>query len=163
MTSTNPNRTASASTPRPRRWAWVGLILALALSSTPDAWAADGGLERRPSPPGANVYIISPSAGETVNSPVLIQFGLSGMGVAPAGIEKKGTGHHHLLIDTDLPENLSLPIAADAQHRHFGGGQTEATVELSPGKHTLQLLLGDDRHVPLDPVVASEKIEILVE
>jgi len=109
------------------------------------------------------VYLISPASGETVSSPVLVQFGLRGMGIAPAGVEKAGTGHHHLLIDTDLPADMSLPIAADDRHRHYGGGQTETVLELSPGPHTLQLLLGDERHIPLDPPVFSEKIEILVE
>jgi hypothetical protein len=85
------------------------------------------------------------------------------MGIAPAGIEKAGTGHHHLLIDTDLPTDLALPIAADDQHRHYGGGQTETVLELAPGPHTLQLLLGDERHIPLEPLVVSEKIEIQVQ
>jgi len=83
------------------------------------------------------------------------------MGVAPAGIDKAGTGHHHLLIDTELPP-LGLPIPNDDQHRHFGGGQTETQVELPPGEHTLQLILGDDRHVPHDPPVVSEIITITV-
>ena len=78
-------------------------------------------------------------------------------------LEKAGTGHHHLLIDTDLPTDMSLPIAADDRHRHYGGGQTETVLELAPGPHTLQLLLGDERHIPLDPPVFSEKIEIQVE
>ena len=147
----------------PLRWPLAGLLVTLTLTSALCAWASEGGLERRSSPPGADVYIISPAAGETVGSPVLVQFGLRGMGVAPAGVEKAGTGHHHLLIDTDLPSNMGMPIVADDQHRHFGGGQTETVVELPPGKHTLQLLLGDERHVPLDPPVMSEKIEILVE
>ena len=163
MTPTNPNSATSASIRRTRVGRLGGLILALTLTPTLCAWAAESGLERRPSPPDANVYIISPAAGETVSSPVRVQFGLRGMGVAPAGVEKKGTGHHHLLIDTDVPTNLSFPIPADDQHRHYGGGQTETVLELSPGKHTLQLLLGDERHIPLDPPVMSEKIEILVE
>ena len=163
MTPETPNSITSASIRRLRRGALAGLILTLTLAPALCAWAADSGLERRPSPAGANVYIIAPAAGETVSSPVRVQFGLQGMGVAPAGVEQAGTGHHHLLIDTDLPANLSVPIAADNQHRHYGGGQTETVLELSPGKHTLQLLLGDERHIPLDPPVMSEKIEILVE
>ena len=113
------------------------------------------------SPDGASVYIISPAAGATVSSPVRVVFGLRGMGVAPAGTDKANTGHHHLIIDTDLPAD-NAPVPADAQHVHFGGGQTEVTVELSPGQHSLQLLLGDMNHVPHDPPVYSDKITITV-
>lgn len=161
--SSQPAQTRKSRPHWSRRWPLAGSVLTLILTSGLCTWASEGGLERRSSPPGADVYIISPAAGETVSSPVLIQFGLRGMGIAPAGMAKDGTGHHHLLIDTDLPANMALPIAADDQHRHYGGGQTEARVELPPGKHTLQLLLGDERHVPLDPPVMSEKIEILVD
>ncbi len=84
------------------------------------------------------------------------------MGVAPAGVEAQGTGHHHLLIDTEVP-NAGLPIPADDNHRHFGKGQTEAIIELAPGQHTLQLLLGDHLHIPHDPPVVSEQITITVE
>ena len=112
-------------------------------------------------PAGAKLYIVSPSHGEVVSSPVKVIFGLSGMGVAPAGIDKDNTGHHHLLIDTGIPD-LSKPVPADDHHKHFGGGQTEATVELSPGQHTLQLLLGDFAHVPHSPPVMSEQITITV-
>ncbi|MFP6640432.1 MAG: DUF4399 domain-containing protein [Myxococcota bacterium] len=136
-------------------------LTALLAASTPVS-AADGALARRPSPPGAVVYIISPAAGDSVTSPVTIRFGLHGMGVAPAGVEKPNTGHHHLLIDT-VPPDMSLPVPADDTHRHYGGGQTEATLELSPGRHSLQLLLADERHIPHDPPVISEKIEIVVE
>jgi len=97
-----------------------------------------------------------------VTSPVVVRFGLQGMGIAPAGIDRAGTGHHHLLIDTDLPP-LGLPIPNDAQHRHYGGGQTEAIIELPPGEHSLQLILGDERHIPHDPAVISEKILIQVQ
>lgn len=106
-------------------------------------------------------YIISPENGATVSSPVTVRFGLKGMGVAPAGVERGNTGHHHLLIDTELPP-LTKPVPTDGHHRHFGGGQTEATVELNPGKHTLQLLLGDHFHVPHTPPVVSEKVTITV-
>jgi hypothetical protein len=116
---------------------------------------------RTPAPAEAKAYIIAPEDGAEVSSPVLIRFGLSGMGVAPAGTEKAMTGHHHLLIDTDLPA-LDAPIPSDEQHRHFGGGQTEVSVELPPGEHTLQILLGDLAHVPHDPPVFSEKITITV-
>ena len=112
-------------------------------------------------PAGAKIYIVSPSHGEVVSSPIKVVFGLSGMGVAPAGIEKDKTGHHHLLIDTAVPD-LGIPIPADDRHKHFGGGQTEATIELPPGKHTLQLLLGDFAHVPHNPPVMSEQITITV-
>ena len=96
-----------------------------------------------------------------METPVTVMFGLKGMGVAPAGIEKAKTGHHHLIIDAGLPE-LDAPIPADENYRHFGGGQTETTVELSPGPHTLQLLLGDQNHIPHNPPVVSEKINITV-
>ena len=117
---------------------------------------------RTPSPEGAQVYIISPTDGKAVHSPVLVQFGLSGIGVAPAGIDKPNTGHHHLLIDVPDRPALDKPLPADANHKHFGGGQTEATIELSPGQHTLQLIIGDKSHIPHDPAVLSEKITIIV-
>jgi hypothetical protein len=98
--------------------------------------------ERRPSPPGAMAYIISPADGDTVTSPVRVLFGLKGAGVVPAGIEREGSGHHHLLIDTTV-SNFDAAIPSDTNHRHFGGGQTEVEIELEPGTHTLQLLLGD--------------------
>jgi hypothetical protein len=119
-------------------------------------------LLRRPSPAGARVYVISPRDGETASSPVRVVFGLSGAGVTPAGIEKADTGHHHLLIDTPVPP-LDLPIPADAQHVHFGGGQTETSVTLTPGRHTLQLLLADERHVPHDPPLLSDAVTIEVQ
>lgn len=118
--------------------------------------------ERTPAPEGAQVYIIAPQDGATVSSPVKVIFGLKGMGVAPAGIEKEKTGHHHLIIDAELPA-LDEPVPADDNYRHFGGGQTEVDVELAPGTHTLQLIMGDQNHVPHDPPVASEKISITVE
>lgn len=110
-----------------------------------------------------NLYFIEPRDGATVGNPVSVKFGLSGMGVAPAGIEIANTGHHHLLIDVDELPPLDQPIPADDRHRHFGGGQTETTVELEPGEHTLQLLLGNHLHIPGDPPVASEVITITVE
>ena len=112
-------------------------------------------------PADARVYIVAPSHGEIVSSPVKVVFGLSGMGVAPAGIEKDKTGHHHLLIDTAVPD-LDKPIPADDRHKHFGGGQTEVSIKLAPGKHTLQLLLADFAHVPHNPPVMSEQITITV-
>lgn len=114
-----------------------------------------------PAPKEAKVFIISPSDGATVTSPVTVQFGLEGFGVAPAGIEKANTGHHHLIIDGELPD-MELPIPADDHNKHFGGGQTQVTVELAPGKHTLQLLMGDYVHIPHNPAVYSKKITIMV-
>jgi hypothetical protein len=116
-----------------------------------------------PSPTGAKVYIINLKDGAEVTSPFLAQFGLSGMGIAPAGVEKPNTGHHHLLIDTKMTdEQMKAPIPADDTHKHFGGGQTEAVVTLAPGKHTLQLLLADWTHIPHAPPVMSEPIMITV-
>jgi hypothetical protein len=119
--------------------------------------------ERTPSPPGAEVYIISPKNGAIVHNPVLVQFGLKGMGVAPAGMKFDNTGHHHLLIDTDPPADQSMPLPATDKIVHFGKGQTETTVNLSPGKHTLQLLLADYQHIPHSPPVISKKITITVQ
>ena len=119
-------------------------------------------IARTPSPEGAHVYIISPAHGEVVNNPVTVRFGLVGMGVAPAGIDKPGTGHHHLLIDVRSSPAIDRPLPADANHKHFGGGQTQTTLELSPGKHTLQLIMGDKTHIPHKPAVISEKITIMV-
>ena len=115
-----------------------------------------------PSPGNAQVYIISPMDGESVTNPVTVRFGLRNMGVAPAGVEKPDTGHHHLLLDTDLPA-LDQPVPSDDRHLHFGKGQTETQLNLSPGKHTLQLLLGDHMHVPHESPVISDKITITVE
>jgi hypothetical protein len=114
-----------------------------------------------PAPAGAELYIISPLDGATVENPVVVRFGLKGMGVAPAGVERKDTGHHHLLIDTAVPD-LAKPIPADDRHKHFGGGQTEAVLTLTPGKHTLQLLLGDQAHIPHEPPVMSKQITVTV-
>ncbi len=109
------------------------------------------------------LYIISPLDGETVSSPVKIVFGLQGMGIAPAGIKFNNTGHHHLLIDVAELPDINSPIPSDDNHKHFGKGQTEAVIELPPGEHTLQLMLGDHMHIPHDPVVISKKIKINVE
>ena len=117
--------------------------------------------ERTPAPDGVELYIITPTDGATLESPVTARFGLRGMGVAPAGVATPATGHHHLLVDTALPD-LTQPIPADDHHRHFGGGQTEVTLELSPGSHTLQLLLGDQNHVPHDPPVVSPPVTLTV-
>ena len=117
---------------------------------------------RSPSSSGAYVYIISPANGEIVTSPIIIKFGLHGMGVAPAGTEIKGTGHHHLLVNVEKLPDLDKPIPADDHHIHYGKGQTEALIDLAPGKHTLQLLFADFVHVPHEPVLISEPITIHV-
>ena len=142
------------------RWLWaLGGLVTFSLLTAPPIAAEQ--VVQRPSVAGARVYIIAPSSGEAVASPVKVQFGLSGMGVAPAGVPVEKTGHHHLLIDTGLPP-LDVAIPSDARHRHFGGGQTEVTLELDPGPHTLQLLFADHRHVPHDPPVVSEVVTITV-
>ena len=113
-----------------------------------------------PAPSDARVYIISPQNGEVVSSPFKVKFGLSGMGVAPAGIDKKNTGHHHLLVDgKSLPD---MTKAMGKQVKHFGGGQTETTLMLDPGQHTLQLILGDKKHIPHQRPVISKEITIHV-
>lgn len=136
------------------------IFVSLALAALPLA----GHAGETPSTPGAKVYFIGLEDGATVTSPVTLRFGLSGMGVAPAGVEKKGTGHHHLIIDAEAPtgEDLDYSIPADENFVHFGGGQTEASVTLSPGTHTLQLLLGDHNHIPHNPPVMSAKITVTV-
>lgn len=112
-------------------------------------------------PANAQLYFINLKNGDVLGNPVRVQFGLSGMGVAPAGMEKANTGHHHLLVDV-AHVDVNAPLPADAQHRHFGAGQTEAQFDLPPGTHTLQLLLADHNHIPHHPVVMSERITITV-
>lgn len=114
------------------------------------------------SPQGAEVFIISPVDGDTVASPVTVKFGIKGMEVAPAGTDKPHSGHHHLLIDLNELPDMSVALPADEHHKHYGKGQTETSIELSPGVHTLQLILGDKDHVPHNPPVISEKITITV-
>lgn len=116
---------------------------------------------RTKSAPNAEVYFISPADGDVVSGAVTVRFGLRGMGVAPAGLEKANTGHHHLIVDVPLPA-LDENIPADEHHIHFGGGQTETTLELAPGQHTLQLLLADMNHVPHLPAIFSRRITITV-
>jgi hypothetical protein len=136
-------------------------LLGFALTVSAPAFAQES-----PSPPDAKVYFINLKSGDVVESPVLIQFGLSGMGVAPAALEGEqtaNTGHHHLLINAELTgDALKEAIPMDENHRHFGKGQTEAKIELPPGQHTLQLVLGNWSHVPHDPPVVSERITITV-
>ena len=121
------------------------------------------GLPRTAAPADVELYFISPKDGETVGQELTVRFGLRGMGVSPAGTMKKGTGHHHLLIDADSLPPLGLPIPADDHHVHFGGGQTETTIKLAPGKHTLQLVLADALHMQFDPPIVSKKITVTVE
>lgn len=119
--------------------------------------------EQSPAPAAAQAYIISPDDGAMVSSPVQVRFGLRGMGIAPAGVDRPDTGHHHLLVDLQELPVLSEPMPATTQLRHFGGGQTEVELDLSPGEHTLQLVLGNYSHVPHEPPVISDQIIITVE
>ena len=128
--------------------------------------AAAGGaaLAESPFPKTAKVYFIEPANGAVITGKVTVKFGLSGLGIAPAGVEKAGTGHHHILVDTDAPKGADLenPLPADDNFRHFGGGQTETALDLKPGAHTLQLIVGDHNHIPHDPPLVSEKISVTV-
>jgi hypothetical protein len=127
-----------------------------------DAAAMATALPRTPAPAGATVFIVSPKDGDTVTTPVQVVFGISGMALGPALEKNDLAGHHHLLINTDLAD-ATVPIPADDKHVHFGKAQTEGSVALPPGKHTLQLVLGDYLHIPFDPVIASPKITITVQ
>jgi hypothetical protein len=133
-------------------------VAAIAVFATAAVYAQ----EKTPSPAGAEAYIVSPKDGATVKSPVTVVFGLKGMGIAPAGVKFENTGHHHLLIDTAVPSDLSAPLPTSDTVKHFGKGQTETSIELTPGKHTLQLVLGDQNHTPHNPPVESKKITITV-
>ena len=135
------------------RWCLAVALAAVSLTSA----------AREPSPAGAEVYIVSPKDGAKVKGPVTVVFGLKGMGIAPAGIKMDGTGHHHLLVDSEAPADLSQPLPATEKSIHFGKGQTETTLTLPPGKHTLQLLLADYLHTPHEPAVISKKVTIVVE
>ena len=119
-------------------------------------------IELTPSPSNASVYFLYPADEESISGKVKVRFGLENFGVAPAGIQIENTGHHHLIIDADLP-SLNLPIPANDNYVHFGKGQTEVELELSKGTHTLQLLLGDFRHIPHDPPIYSKRIEVYVD
>jgi len=137
---------------------WIAVLIAATALGT-----AALAQERSAAPAGAEVYFIAPRNGQTVHSPVTVKFGLKGMGIAPAGVKFDNTGHHHLLIDTDLSEvKLDAPLPATDKIVHFGKGQTEATVTLTPGKHTLELLFADYLHIPFDPPLHSTKITITV-
>ena len=119
-------------------------------------------LTRSASPDGARVFFITPADGETVSSPLHVEFGIAGMTIVAAGVNEPQSGHHHLLIDTGLPE-LGLPVPADAHHIHFGDASTSTEISLEAGEHTLQLLLGDYSHIPHDPPLVSQQIAITVE
>ena len=129
-------------------------------------WVAAGvsraEVPRTASESGAKVYFIQPINGATIKGPVKVVMGLAGMGVAPAGTDAANTGHHHLIVDAKTPPADGV-IPIDANHRHFGKGQTETTLELPPGKHTLQLVFADKNHIPHNPPVVSEVITITVE
>ena len=135
----------------------IAVIAALLTLLLPASALADA----TPSPKGAKVMILEPKADAEVASPVTVKFGIEGMDIAPAGTDKPNTGHHHLIIDGKV-DDMAAAIPADAGHVHFGKGQTEATVELKPGKHTLQLVLGDKNHVPHNPPVVSEVVNVTV-
>ena len=119
-------------------------------------------LPRTPSVDGASVFFITPANGTTVSNPIRIEFGIAGMDVVKAGVDQPHSGHHHLLIDTDLPD-VGLPIPADEHHIHFGDGSTATEISLPPGDHTLQMLLGDHLHIPHNPAVVSQPITVTVE
>lgn len=128
----------------------AALLAALSVSATP-------------APEGARVYFLSPADGEVLGSEFTVRFGLEGMGVAPAGVEKENTGHHHLLINADPMPDLTMPLPASEQVRHFGGGQTETRLSLPPGQYSLQLVVGDAQHAPHQPPIMSELIQVTVE
>jgi hypothetical protein len=134
-------------------------LAAILLAATLPGVAA----EPTPAPPNAYLYIGWPNDGQVVaaNRPIRVWFGLRNMGVAPKGVKFPNTGHHHLLIDTDAP-GPGEEIPNDRNHLHFGAGETETTIDLPPGRHTLQLVMGDDQHITFDPPVASKKITITV-
>lgn len=135
-------------------------LLLVAMLALPTSFAVTASSEHiSSSPENAELYIISPQDGDVVSETFTVKFGLKGMGVAPAGIAKEHTGHHHLIIDGELPA-LDKPMGKDVMH--FGGGQTEKTVTLAKGKHTLQLILGNHLHIPHKPAVISKKITVTV-
>lgn len=161
MVLTLPNlrmsRFASRLASRLAVCASVVAVLAMPIVASAD----DAKIPRTPAPEGARVYIIQPTDGAILQNPVVVRFGLSGMGVAPAGIDYPNTGHHHLIIDAPLPD-FDGPLPADENHIHFGKGQTEVSLDLTPGVHTLQLVVGDRNHVPHIPPIASAQVTITV-
>lgn len=137
-------------------------IRLLALTAAVLAITGAAAIDHKPMPEDAKVYIIWPADGQVIpGGKFWVRMGLSNAGVAPAGIDKKYTGHHHLLVDTALPP-LDEEVPNDKNHLHYGLGQTEARLELPPGRHTLQLLFADDQHVPHDPPLYSKQITIIV-
>lgn len=132
---------------------WKVLCLLVTLCASGFALADNG--------QAAKVYFISPQDGQVIEGKVHVVMGLSGMGVAPAGVDRPNTGHHHLIINAPTPAS-GVPIPSDAQHKHFGGGQTETTLDLPPGQHSLQLVIGDMAHRPHETAVVSEVITITV-
>ncbi len=138
----------------------LGIVALLAFLGARPGWT-EVTVPRSVAPAGAEVYFISPADGAVVKSPVTVRFGLDGMGMAPTGIAREDLGHHHLIVDSPLPDH-SLPIPSDAHHHHFAEGQTETILELDPGTHTLQLVMGDASHLPLEPPIISEQISITV-
>jgi hypothetical protein len=154
-------RCASPFTIKGKKHMSIKLTIGFAAALVVVAALASTAFAETPSPPGAVAYFINVKDGDTVTSPFKIQFGLTGMGIAPTGSQNPNTGHHHLLIDTQLtPDQMKQVIPADMQHRHFGGGQTEVVLTLPPGRHTLQLVLGDGAHVPHEPPVVSPVINV---
>ncbi len=133
------------------------LAIVAALAAVSLAWAADSYW-----PHGAKVYIISPKDGATVKNPFTVRFGAKGVKIGPAGVKAENTGHHHLLIDAELPPDLDLPLPVTDHIKHFGKGQTETTLSLPAGTHTLQLVLGDENHIPHSPPLVSRKITVHV-
>ena len=140
--------------------ACISLFILVALAMPTGANAVDD--ELTSSAEGAQVYFVSPKDGAMLSSPAHIVFGLVGMSVAPAGVENENTGHHHLLVDHPVPP-LDEAMTIEPGLLHFGGGQTETTIELTPGAHTLQLILGDQYHIPHNPPLVSKSITITVE
>lgn len=138
-----------------------GLLLVLMVCLAPLTALAQ--FTSQAAPADAELYFISPKNGEKVSGEIVVQFGLKGFGVAPAGTKHPSAGHHHLLVDLDTVPPMNQPMPASDHIRHFGGGQTEATITLPKGEHTLQLILGDHLHVPYAPPILSEKITITVQ
>jgi hypothetical protein len=150
---------AQGRIPVVRSFSIIGLLFAAALTASPVE--AQKARAPTPSAAGAKVFFLEPAPGASVGTTFKVRFGISGMELSPAGSPKAGTGHHHVIIDTDLPP-FDERIPADFNHLHYGGGQSEAELTLPPGDHTLQLLLGDHDHIPHNPPIFSEELRIRV-